>query len=150
MKTINANERYILDIEQRGNKASPIITANVNNSYFYILACIDSTDTFIQWYVRDIHGFDLCKGYDSYKSESGNTLFEWRVPLYDTKGKILLIEQDTDANPSVLRYDHINKNTIIEEVMIVYKEEEDEGGQIPPLSPPWYRTFSSLSRSSVF
>ena len=151
MNIRNANKRYILDIEQRTRSISPVITADVDNDSFYILALIDSTDTFIEWYVKDIHGFDLCKGYDNYKSDSGNTICDWQVPIYDTFGKIVLMKQDwnSNENPSVRRYDNIKKDTILEEVIVVYKKDENEE-ENERFSPPWYETFSSLSRSSVF
>ena len=146
MNIRNANKRYILNIEQRSRSISPIITADVNNDSFYALASIDSTDTFIEWYVKDIHGFDLLRGYDNYKSDSGNTVYEWRVPLNDRVGKIVLMEQNSNDVPSVRRYEHINRDTILEEVTIRYEEEQEN----ETFSPSWQRNFSSLSRSSVF
>ena len=49
MNIRNANKHYILDTEQRTCSISPVITADVDNDLFYILALIDSTDTFIEW-----------------------------------------------------------------------------------------------------
>ena len=65
----NANTKYymnhgILNIECR-NECAPIITACVHSDELYDIGLLEN-NTHIRWYVTDIHGFDLLKGYDPY------------------------------------------------------------------------------------
>ena len=144
---MNKNVLFRIQAEGRGTSFAPIVTGNVSVDKYYTLALIDSTETFVLWYVRDVHGFDLVRGYDAYCSDSGNTVYEWNVPLHETKGKILLLE-NVQA-PTTRRYECIHKHSILTDTVITY-ECDDEDKENSLFSPPWYSTLSSLSRSSIY
>lgn len=145
---MNKNVPFRMTVEQRGRSFSPIVTANVDVNTSYSLALIDSGLTFVLWYVNDIHGYDLVRGYDAYTSSSGNTFYEWNVPLGERTGKLLLLEKSSDV-PLVRRYDCLNERSILCDTVLVFAEDEDDK-ENTPLSPTWYGTFSSLSRSSIY
>ena len=142
----NAKTEYILEAELRGRSVSPIISCNVYNDTYYSIALIDETETFILWYVNDIHGYDLLQGYDSYICKSGKTLFEYQVPSYNSKGKLLLMQSDENSAPDLRRYDCINKNLILDTCDLIY----DKKNESEKSCPLWYAHFCSLSRSSNF
>ena len=144
---MNKNVLFRIQAEGRGTSFAPIVTGNVSVDKYYTLALIDSTETFVLWYVRDVHGFDLVRGYDAYCSDSGNTVYEWNVPLRETKGKLLLLE-NVQA-PTTRRYECIPKNSILTDTVLTY-ERDDEDKENTLCSPSWYSTLSSLSRSSIY
>ena len=123
---------------------APVVQVSVNPNSFYSIAMID-TSMRILWYVQDIHGNELNKGYDTYKSYSGRTLYPFEVPHNLTKGSILLID-NTTVSPRVRRYDSINPNDILITDPYLHKKEETN----EMFSPLWYAHFKSLSCSSEY
>ena len=123
---------------------APVVRVLVDPNSFYSIAMIDSSMR-ILWYVTDIHGNELNKGYDTYKSYSGRTLYPLDVPHTLNEGSILLIDNKT-VSPRVRRYDSINPSDIlITEPFLCQKKETDE-----MFSPLWYAHFKSLSYSSEY
>ena len=144
---MNTNVLFNMTVEDRGRYFSPIVTSCVDVHTYYSLALIDSSGTFILWYVDNVHGYDLVQGYDNYSSSSGNTIYEWNIPITDTKGKLLLLEKSNI--PIVRRYDCLKESSILCDTVVSFTEDEDDK-ENTPLAPSWYGTFSSLSRSSIY
>ena len=142
----NANTKYymnhgILNIECR-NECAPIITACVHSDELYDIGLLEN-NTHIRWYVTDIHGFDLLKGYDPYISPSGKTLIPYNnkslYPCY-----VLLLNKSVNIKDNLVhRYDeYVCKNDIID----IKKMNDIIIDNETNIAPHWYATFSSLSR----
>ena len=115
---------------------APIVTiGGTDVSTFYTIALVD--DTFIKWYVKDVQGYDLLKGYDKYISNSGRTIVPYERCLV---GMILLLEQHNfDDEMKTLRREYIAQKDIIDSFVFHSKEEKES------YTPPWYAKFSILS-----
>ena len=115
---------------------APIVTiGGTDVSTFYTIALVD--DTFIKWYVKDVQGYDLLKGYDTYISNSGRTIVPYERCLV---GTILLLEQHNfDDELKTRRREYIAQKDIIDSFVFHSKEEKES------YTPPWYAKFSILS-----
>ena len=115
---------------------APIVTiGGTDVSTFYTIALVD--DTFIKWYVKDVQGYDLLKGYDTYISNSGRTIVPYERCLV---GTILLLEQHNfDDELKTRRREYIAQKDIIDSFVFHGKEEKES------YTPPWYAKFSILS-----
>ena len=141
---LTAQKKYITKLSEHENGTrAPIVEINVDPNLFYDIALLDSSDTFVLWYVQDIHGYELTKGYDTYVSYSGRTLYPLHVPFVESTGTLLLLS-NTSIRPCVRRYDALDINDILSRHSIVYSTDETS----EMFSPIWYAHFSSLARSS--
>ena len=126
-----------ISITQRPDMiVAPIVTiGGTDVSTFYTIALVD--DTFIKWYVKDVQGYDLLKGYDTYISNSGRTIVPYERCLV---GTILLLEQHNfDDELKTRRREYIAQKDIIDSFVFHSKEEKES------YTPPWYAKFSILS-----
>ena len=126
----------LTSVEQR-DSCAPMITAIVDANSFYTVAIIDGT--FIKWYVRDIHGYDLLKGYDTYTSKSGCTVVpyeHWNI------GKVLLLENKTNDFVTRRQNETIDTSNILDEFDFVYLNLNENDSFF---SPSWYAKFSSMT-----
>ena len=128
-------------VEQR-DLCAPMITATVDANSFYSVAIID--DTFIKWYVRDIHGYDLLKGYDTYISKSGCTVVPYE---HCNIGKVLLMnDNDNDFVCDFLvtrrHNETIDRTNILDIFDFVHLNLNENDSFFSPL---WYAKFSSMT-----
>ena len=135
----------VMEIEKREKHCAPIVSSEVCNNLYYSVALIDQSETFIYWYVCDVLGFDLNKGYDPYKSETGRTWIPWSLPEHENHGTIVIINQDSLKLPVVGRYECISPLSIVCSKHIYYDEDKDNA----PFAPEWFGKFMSYSCSSI-
>ena len=132
----------ICSVESR-NECAPIITANVHSDELYDVGLIEN-DIYVRWYVTDIHGFDLLKGYDPYKSPSGKTLIPYiRNPLFSCY-IILLNKSAKKEEYLVHRYnEYICTDNVIDKYNMT--ENVNIDNELKMIAPDWYANFCSLS-----
>ena len=123
-------------VEQR-DLCAPMITATVDANSFYSVAIID--DIFIKWYVRDIHGYDLLKGYDTYTSKSGCTVVPYEVCNI---GKMLLMNDFVCDFVTRRHNESIDRTNILDEFDFVHLNLNQNDSFF---SPSWYAKFSSMT-----
>ena len=134
-----------IKVEQREKKCAPIVHSEVCSNLYYSVALIDKSNTFIYWYVTDVLGFDLNKGYDTYKSESGRTVIPWCLPEYEKYGTIVIIDQESSTVPSVGRFEMIPPFSILCVEQVCYDDDNDK----VLLAPLWFGKLMSYSCSSI-
>ena len=150
--TMNLNKKHgIVNIECR-NECAPIITANVHSDELYDI-CLLENKTHIRWYVTDIHGFDLLKGYDPYISSSGKTLIPYNKKNNNSlfQYDVILLNKYLKTKDNVVhRYDeYVCVNDIIDMMDIMNIMDKMKNNNIDNelnIAPHWYANFCSLSR----
>ena len=95
--------------------------------------------------MTDVLGFDLNKGYDTYKSESGRTVIPWCLPEYEKYGTIVIIDQESSTVPSVGRFEMIPPFSILCVEQVCYDDDNDK----VLLAPLWFGKLMSYSCSSI-
>ena len=117
---LTAQKKYVAKLSEYENGTrAPIVEINVDANSFYDIALIDSSNTYVLWYVQDIHGYELTKGYDTYVSYSGRTLYPLQIPFMEPTGTLLLLS-NTTVRPAVRRYDALDTIDILSRHSMVY------------------------------